>query len=99
MVGADVREGLVDGGVVFGGDERVLEAVPFRRVVVNVVGGNETHTRVSLARRASSRFRAVSPRIRFCWKLHEDGVRPEPIHVVVEEFLSIIMPTIQGKAR
>ena len=40
MVGPQMKQGLVYGGVELRRDQRVLEAGPLRAVVVNVVGGD-----------------------------------------------------------
>ena len=41
VVGPDEGQRAVDGGVAFGGDEGVLQPVALRRVVVDVVGGDD----------------------------------------------------------
>ena len=43
MVGQEVRQGLVYGGVEPCGDQRIVQAGALRGVVVNVVGGDHRH--------------------------------------------------------
>ena len=47
VVGPDVRERLVQRAVEVGGDERMLEPVALRCVVVDVVGRDDVHTGIS----------------------------------------------------
>ena len=46
MVGPDEGQGLLDGGVAPGRGQRVLEAVPLRGVVVDVVGRGQRRSHV-----------------------------------------------------
>ncbi len=83
MIGADEAQGLVDGGVVAGGHQRVLQPVAFRRVVVDIVGRHDG--RANLA--GQNGQVAVAPGVpvqEVLLKLHEHRVYAEPFPVVVQ---------------
>ena len=89
MVGPDVGQGLLDGGVAPGSSQRVLQAAALRAMVVNVVGGNQGSTGTSGHRRrfpVALIFSFQKAPLQF----HVHSLRAVPLPVVAQQPESIL---------
>ena len=88
----DVAQGLVDGGVVAGSHQRVLQPVPHRDVVVHVVGRHHRRAR-PVGQRCQVAVTLDVTLQKVLLELHVHRVIAEPVQVVVQE-----LPGLDGFA-
>ena len=98
VVGPQVRQRLVYGGVEPCGDQRVLEARAFRDVVVDVVRGDHRHT--GLRREPGQPPVPVSVAVQeVLLELHVHRVPAVPVDVPLQEHAGLAGPSIRRHAR
>ena len=85
VVGPDEGKGLVDGGVAFSGHQRVLQPVPLRGMVVNIVGGYQRDAGIAGQRRQLPVASGV-PLQEVLLELYVHRVRAVPLPVLAQQF-------------
>ena len=98
VVGPDVGEGPVDGGVAPGGHQRVLEAVAPRAMVEHVVGGDQRHDGLTGEPRQLPVAGGVAPQ-KVPLQLHVHRTRSVPLSVASEEFESLSPAAVPRQPR
>ena len=94
VIGSDVGKGPLHGGVESGGDQGVLKPVPLGIVVVDIVACDYRNAQVqSQSYRGPCELGVTLQEVAL--HFHVDRVRPEPLHVLLQQEPSIPTPTLK----